>query len=141
MPSVQIKGVPEASALATALMDDGPAGTTARRRLQGERLTAPHLVDLEVPSVVRRPRTTGALDVPGRTARSRTSPNCPSSAHPTSHCWRAAGSRGTVTADDASHVALAEALGVVPVTADARLSRAPGPAVRGAGDGPTPRKK
>lgn len=40
-----------------------------------------------------------------------------------SRCWEL---RQTVTVDDAAYVALAELLQVVLVTADGRLSRAPG---------------
>jgi hypothetical protein len=38
----------DASALLVALADDGPDGVRARDALQGERLIAPQLVDLEM---------------------------------------------------------------------------------------------
>lgn len=41
-----------------------------------------------------------------------------------SRCWEL---RESITIYDAAYVALAEALGVVLLTADTRLSRAPGP--------------
>jgi predicted nucleic acid-binding protein len=53
--------VVDASVLATALGDDGDDGDQARARLRGERLAAPELVDLEVPSVLRRLLLAGRL--------------------------------------------------------------------------------
>ena len=50
--------VVDASVLATALADDGDH---ARARLRGEALAAPELVDLEVPSVLRRLLLAGRL--------------------------------------------------------------------------------
>lgn len=44
----------DANVLVVALVDDGPDGALARRRLRRERLTAPELIDLEVLSVLRR---------------------------------------------------------------------------------------
>lgn len=46
--------VVDASVLVTALADDGPDGERARVRLAGERLAAPHLIDVEVVSAWRR---------------------------------------------------------------------------------------
>lgn len=119
--------VVDASVLAPALMDDGAAGDTARARLRGQTLTAPELIDLEVASVLRRQAASGALDarradlalrdlidLPLRRAGHR--PLLP-------RCWEL---RHAVTAYDAAYIALAEALGLTLVTADARLARAPG---------------
>ena len=119
--------VVDASVLAPALADDGPDGDRARDRLRGEVLTAPEVIDLEVASVLRRATTGGRLperradlalndlvDLPLRLAGHR----------PLLHrCWEL---HHTVTSYDAAYVALAEVLGIVLVTADARLSRAPG---------------
>jgi len=119
--------VVDASILAPALADDGPDGDRARDRLRGEVLTAPEVIDLEVASVLRRAVASGRLpdrraelaltdlvDLPLRRAAHR---------QLLRRCWEV---RHTVTSYDAAHVALAEALDVVLVTADARLSRAPG---------------
>ena len=119
--------VVDASVLAPALADDGPDGDRARGRLRGEVLTAPEVIDLEVASVLRRAAAGGRLperrahlaltdlvDLPLRRAGHRVLLR---------RCWEL---RHTVTSYDAAYVALAEALGVVLVTADARLSRAPG---------------
>lgn len=46
--------VVDASIVVTALADDGPDGDAVRSRLRGERLVAPHLIDLEVLSAWRR---------------------------------------------------------------------------------------
>ncbi|NYD22670.1 putative nucleic acid-binding protein [Kineococcus aurantiacus] len=85
------------------------------------------MIDLEVASVLRRAAASGRLpdrradlalrdlvDVPLRRAAHRAL---------LPRCWEL---RHTVTSYDAAYVALAEALDVVLVTADARLSRAPG---------------
>lgn len=119
--------VVDASVLAPALADDGPDGDRARDRLRGELITAPELIDLEVASVLRRSAAAGRvtddrahqalddlIDLPLRREGHRALLH---------RCWEL---RHTVTSYDAAYVALAEALGVVLVTADGRLSRAPG---------------
>lgn len=119
--------VVDASVLAPALVDDGPDGDRARDRLRDEILTAPEVIDLEVASVLRRAAAVGRLperradlalrdliDLPLRRAAHRAL---------LPRGWEL---RHTVTSYDAAYVALAEALDVVLVTADAGLSRAPG---------------
>ena len=57
--------VVDASVLVNALADDDVDGDLARERLQDERhLAAPHLIDLEVLSVVRRLLGARELDEP-----------------------------------------------------------------------------
>jgi predicted nucleic acid-binding protein len=53
--------VVDASVIAPALADDDEDGERARSRLQGERLTAPEVLDLEVVSVIRKAFASGAL--------------------------------------------------------------------------------
>ena len=53
--------ITDASFLVMALGDDGPDGTQARERLRGEELAAPHLVDIEVTSVLRRSALGGTM--------------------------------------------------------------------------------
>lgn len=132
--------VVDAGVLATALADDGIDGDRARARLRGQALAAPELIDLEVPSVLRRLLLKGELsarraeqalvdliDLPVHRARHRAL---------VSRCWSL---RDNGTPYDASYVALAEKLDVVLITTDARLARAPGVAcavevlARGAG--------
>jgi predicted nucleic acid-binding protein len=55
--------VVDASVLVTALADDGSDGERARARLTGERLAAPHLIDVEVVSAWRRLARTDAAGV------------------------------------------------------------------------------
>lgn len=119
--------VVDASVLAVALGDDGSDGAASRARLHGEALVAPELIDLEVVSVLRRQRAVKAITV-GRAKLALTDlaelPMRRVSHRPLlSRCWEL---RQTVTVYDAAYVALAELLDVVLVTADRRLSRAPG---------------
>jgi predicted nucleic acid-binding protein len=119
--------VVDASVLAVALGDDGTDGQEARQRLGDETLVAPELVDLEVVSVWRR--HVAATRMSARRAASAVAdladlPLRRSSHQPMLHrIWEL---RRVVTPYDAAYVALAEALGVVLVTAEARLSRASG---------------
>jgi predicted nucleic acid-binding protein len=119
--------VVDASIVVTALADDGDDGDQARRRLRGERLAAPHLIDLEVVSAWRRLAAAGALDDRraglaladlaalriDRVPHGRLLPRC----------WEL---RSNLTVYDAVYMALAEALDVVLLTADKRLVNAPG---------------
>lgn len=118
--------VVDASVLVTALADDGDDGDRVRARLRNERLTAPHLIDLEVASAWRRLAAAGDLD--DRRAqlalddlhalRLERVPHRPL----VSRCWEL---RDNLTMYDAAYVALAESLDVTLVTADARLTTAP----------------
>ena len=119
--------VVDASILVVALADDGPDGDTARRRLQGERLSAPELIDLEVVSVVRGLERSGQI-LPRRAAlavRDLVDVPLARARHVSllARCWAL---RNNLTAYDAAYVALAEALEVPLLTADARLGRATG---------------
>ena len=116
--------VVDASAAVSALLHDGQA----RRLLADEPIHAPHLVDAEVVSALRRQVAGGLLtSKQGRQAL---------------HVWSRLGLiryaapplldriwelREAVTAYDAMCVALAENLDCALVTADARLSGANGP--------------
>jgi predicted nucleic acid-binding protein len=119
--------VVDASVLAVALGDDGTDGQHARERLAGETLVAPELVDLEVVSVWRR--HVAAKLMPARRAAGALADLADLPLRRSSHqsflhrIWEL---RHVVTPYDAAYIALAEALDVVLVTADARLSRASG---------------
>lgn len=113
----------DASAAVSALLNDGDA----RRLLASESLHAPHLIDVEVLSALRRQTLAGELsdddakellDVWRRLGVTRytAGPLLP----------RAWALRDSVTAYDATYVALAEHLGCALVTADARLAGASG---------------
>ncbi len=126
MPSETV--VVDASVLLSAIVDDGHAGDTARTRLDGCVVYAPELVDLEVAAVLRRHERAGLLD--RRRAGMAMDDLCEAPVRRARHwdlMWRAWELRDNVTAYDAVYVALAEALGAVLVTADAKLADAPGP--------------
>lgn len=119
--------VVDASALTVALGDDGPEGSLARAALAEETLLAPELIDLEVLSVLRRQVKSASMTLE-RAQRAlshlaelpmRRAPHRPL----LQRCWEL---RQTVTAYDAAYIALAEAFEVTLITADVRLSRAPG---------------
>jgi len=119
--------VVDASVVVTALADDGPDGDRARQRLRGERLAAPHLLDLEVTSAWRRLAAAGHLDE--RRARLALADlqglRVVRVWHATllDRCWEL---RDNFTVYDAAYVALAELLEVTLVTADGKLAKAPG---------------
>ena len=120
--------VVDASVVVTALADDGPDGDQARRRLRGERLAAPHLVDLEVSSAWRRMSSACDLDphradlaiTDLRALRVERVPHTPL----LPRCWDL---RTNLTVYDAAYVALAELMEVPLLTADTRLADALGP--------------
>jgi predicted nucleic acid-binding protein len=117
----------DASLLAPALVDDGDAGRRVRLRLRGERLVAPQLIDLELLATFRQLVLRDRVDerrvarAVGRVAslRLRRMPHRPL----LPRVWAL---RHNVTAYDAAYIALAEAMAVPLLTADARLASAPG---------------
>jgi predicted nucleic acid-binding protein len=120
--------VVDASIIVTALADDGPDGERHRARLVGERLSAPHLLDVEVVSAWRRRAARGGLDerrmqLARDDLRSLPIRRVP---HPPllERCWEL---RANLTTYDAAYVALAELIDAPLVTLDARLAEAPGP--------------
>lgn len=118
--------VVDASVVVTALADDGPDGERARRRLRGEDLAAPELVDLEVASVLRRLVLRRALPATRADLALSDLVAMPLQRAPhrslLTRCWQL---RQNLTVYDAAYVALAEALDAVLLTADVRLSGAP----------------
>jgi predicted nucleic acid-binding protein len=120
--------VVDASVLAPALADDAAAGDRFRTRLKGERLVAPDLVDLEVTSVLRTLVSNGSVPARRADLAIEDLSDLPMLRVPArallARIWQL---RGSVTVYDAAYVAVAEATGSVLLTADARLSRAPGP--------------
>jgi predicted nucleic acid-binding protein len=120
--------VVDASVLVTALADDGPDGERVRVRLRGERLVAPHLIDIEVASAWRRLASGGEIDDRRaalalddlralRLDRVRQGPLI-------GRCWQP---RGNLTVYDAAYVALAEVMEAVLLTADSKLAGSSGP--------------
>lgn len=109
-----------------------PAASDIRERLaEDPEQFAPHLIDVEVFSVIRRQHAAGRLD---DTAAGQAIADL--------HDWpgerighrlfleRAWQLRTNVRGSDAMYVALAEAMDATLITTDARLSRATGPGCR-----------
>lgn len=119
--------VVDASVLAPALADDNVSGDRARARLVHERLAAPELIDLETASVLRGLTASGKLS--DRRARMALADLDALPMERIAHrallerCWQL---KANLTTYDAAYVALAEALDVSLVTADARMAKAPG---------------
>lgn len=113
----------DASAALSGLLNDGPA----RAVMATEQLHAPHLVDSEVASGLRRRVALGQVDAKdGWTALDtwRRLGLTRYAVHPLlDRVWQL---RDNLSAYDAGYVALAESLGCALITADSRLSRAPG---------------
>jgi predicted nucleic acid-binding protein len=114
--------------IVSAVADDSDDGDRTRARLRGERLVAPELLDLEVLSGIRSLVARG--DVDNRRAQFAVDDLVALDIGRVSHAaliarvWEL---RENITPYAAAYVALAEALAVVLVTADATLARAPGP--------------
>jgi predicted nucleic acid-binding protein len=119
--------VVDASVVVTALADDGDDGDLVRRRMRGEHLLAPHLIDVEVVSAWRRLTAAGVLE-PRRAALAlddlRALPLERVAHVPLlARCWQL---RDNFSSYDAAYVALAEISDAPLLTADARLAQAPG---------------
>lgn len=115
--------VVDASAALSGLLHDGPA----RRMLATEQLHAPHLIDHEVTSGLRRTALARQVDADAALAALRTWQRVGITRYPgfplLERVWSL---RDNLSACDATYVALAEMLDCAVVTGDARLARAPG---------------
>jgi predicted nucleic acid-binding protein len=119
--------VVDASVVGPLVADDGRDGDQARERVRGEQLAAPELIDLEVLSLIRRQLRAQHLDT--RRARLAIDDLLALDVRRVSHYQllpRAWELRDSLTPYDAAYVALAEALESVLLTADRRLTQAPG---------------
>jgi len=117
----------DASVAVTGLLVSGPAGDAARDVLRTEPLHAPHLLDVEVTSAIRRWVLFGRLSVEDARMSLRDLRDLAADRHAHEPLLdRALDLRDAVSAYDAVYVALAELLGARLVTADQRLARAPG---------------
>ena len=117
----------DASFLVMMLGDDGTEGTRARDRARGEELAAPHLVDLEVTSVLRRAVAAGSMT--SQRARQALQDLADLDVERVAHTtllprvWEL---RDNYTAYDACYVALAELFSAPLLTYDARMAGASG---------------
>ena len=119
--------VADASLIAPAVADGGPDGIRYRQRLHGEQIAAPDLLRIEVLSVIRRQLHVGTIDLAQAEQAVTDLLALPINVYPTApllpRSWQL---RDNLTAYDACYIALAEAIGCSFLTADNRLSRAPG---------------
>jgi len=115
--------VVDASAAVSALLNAGQA----RSVVATEQIHVPHLVDTEVASALRRQVASGALTPNDAWTALDTWRRLGVMRHPVvgllDRIWQL---RDNMSSYDASYIALAETLGCTVLTADARLSRAPG---------------
>jgi predicted nucleic acid-binding protein len=115
--------VVDASAALSALLNAGPA----RLALASEQLHAPHLIDIEVASGLRRRVASLQLDADAGWTALDALRRLGMTRYPVfsllDRVWEL---RDNLSVYDASYVALAELLDCNLLTADARLSRAPG---------------
>ena len=123
--------VVDASVVVAALLVAGAHGETARRTLLGDEASAPHLLDVEVTSAIRRGVLSGRLSALGARDHVRDLRDLAITRHAHELLLdRVLELRDSVSAYDGSYVALAELLDATLVTADARLTRASGPRCR-----------
>jgi predicted nucleic acid-binding protein len=120
--------VVDAAAAVSALGRKDAVGIAAHKRIAEATCHAPHLIDAEVGHVLRRGERTGEIsDETARTAL-RALPEMIDYRYP--HTGRLAALawdlRHTITFYDGLYVALAAVLDVPLLTADVRLSNAPG---------------
>jgi predicted nucleic acid-binding protein len=119
--------VADASVLVPALVDEGGSGALARKRLLASDVHVPALADVEVLSVVRRGVLAGRFTAERGAVALQDWSDLAVERYPhlplLGRAWQL---RDSVTAYDAQYVALAELLDAPLVTADGRLSRAPG---------------
>ena len=119
--------VVDASCLVEVLVGGERAEPVRQRLVADQDHVAPHVIDVEVPSVVRRHLLLGAIDP--TTAAQAVEDLADWPAERFDHrdlLARAWELRANVRSWDAVYVALAEALGAVLVTTDARLGKVQG---------------
>ena len=121
--------VVDASVLANVVGDDGPDGKRARREFRvGGDVAVPDLVDVETVAVLRKRWLRKTISAVRFAAAIDDLEDLAIDRYPTLRFMRRAYQlRDTVTAYDATYVALAETLGCPLLTGDQRLSRARGP--------------
>ena len=121
--------VVDASAMTEVVVDGSGRGERARQILADfDAWMAPHLIDLECANGWRRAVRRGALSTEAFASAMADLSVLPIDRTPTHEFHERLGQLSTnLTPYDAAYVVLAEAYGVPLLTADARLTRAPGP--------------
>lgn len=119
--------VVDSSTVIIAIGEKSAAAEALSCRLVDLECHAPHLIDAEVGSVLRRRLLAGAISAETaetgiRLMESVVDERYPHAGPLAQAAWRL---RGAITFYDALYVALAERLDIPLLTADARLSRAP----------------
>ena len=123
--------VVDASVVAAALVDSGKLGRMGLDRLQSDALAAPHLMPVEVASVLRRAEMSGDLSADEADSAHADLADLSVALFPYEPFARRVWDlRQSVTPYDAWYVALAEELDATLVTLDSRLARAHGPSCR-----------
>lgn len=119
--------VVDASVLVTVIADDSDTGRRFAAEIAGEDAAAPHLLDCEVVSAIRRLRRQGDLSEERALEALVDLHSFPIERFPhgglIDRIWQLG---KTITAYDAAYVALGEALDAPLVTSDAKLARAHG---------------
>ena len=119
--------VVDASVLAPVVADGGIDGDTFRDRLRGEAIAGPDLLRVEVISVIRRQAAASRLTSAQAGRAIDALLDLPITVYPTASLLRRVWAlRANVTAYDGCYIALAEALDCPLLTADIRLTKAPG---------------
>ena len=118
----------DASAAFDYLLEGGPSGEWARRLVEKEtELAAPHVIDLELASALRRRVDRGEVSVPRANAAFADFADLALVRYPaTEFLARIWALRSTLTPYDAAYVVLSEALDAKLITTDARLARSHG---------------
>jgi predicted nucleic acid-binding protein len=119
--------VVDASVIAPAVADAGADGAAFRHRLRGETIAAPDLLGVEVVSVLRRQVAASLITPSQASAAVDDLLDLPLSVFPTApllpRAWQL---QDDLAPYDACYAALAEALDCTLLTADTRLTNAPG---------------
>jgi predicted nucleic acid-binding protein len=120
--------VVDASAVAAVLIEPGPISEWAVGHMRGKRLFAPEILHYETANILRREARKGTIDETAAALAFRDLQAMPVHCEPfavlASRIWEL---RGSVTAYDASYIAVAEWRRAPLLTTDLRLTRGNGP--------------